>query len=185
MFRSFTFSRISFGRILRLVLPMVLCVALGACHSSRKSVSPRMGKSPTRQELLASLGNVSGKQRRIVEEAFTWMGTPYLYAGADKGTGTDCSGMVLRIYEEVCGVKLPRNSAKQAEFCKKIKEKDVRTGDLVFFATGKDKNRISHVGIMINSEDFIHASSSKGVVVSKVTTPYYIRTFKQYGRVPM
>lgn len=168
----------------RLLMVILVSLIMASCHSSKKVSRPTGGKTPSRQELLASLGNVSKKQRQIVEEAFTWMGTPYLYAGVEKGKGVDCSGMVLRVYQDVCGVKLPRNSAKQAEFCKKIKAKDVRTGDLVFFATGKDKGRISHVGIMLNSEDFIHASSSKGVVISKVSTPYYVRTFRQYGRVP-
>jgi len=59
----------------------------------------------------------------------------------------------------------------------------VRAGDLVFFATGKDKNRVSHVGIMIDDVKFIHASTKKGVVVSEVTAPYYERTFMMYGRV--
>ncbi len=179
-------SAAAFGRpALRVLAAVLMCAMLASCHTAKRAPRGSSGHAQTRKELLASLGNVSKKQRLIVEEAFTWMGTPYLYAGVEKGKGVDCSGMVLRVYEDVCGVKLPRNSAKQAEFCKKIKAKDVKTGDLVFFATGKDKDRISHVGIMLNSEDFIHASSSKGVVISKVTTPYYVRTFKQYGRVPM
>ncbi len=113
-----------------------------------------------------------------------WLGTPYAYAKSDKGDGTDCSGMVLQVYLSICDIKLPRNSAKQAEFCKKIEPDDVKVGDLVFFATGKDPDKISHVGIMIDDVSFIHASTSKGVVISRIDTPYYIRTFKMFGRVP-
>ena len=112
------------------------------------------------------------------------MGTPYRYAGSSKGKGTDCSGLVLKVYEEAAGVKLPRNSGKQAEFCKKVKKKSVKAGDLVFFATGKDAERISHVGIMIDGNRFIHASTKKGVIISELTTPYYERTFRMCGRVP-
>lgn len=70
--------------------------------------------------------------------------------------------MVLSVYEKVTGVKLPRNSAKQAEFCIPVKKKQLKIGDLVFFATGKNPDRISHVGIMVNDCEFIHASASKG-----------------------
>ena len=92
--------------------------------------------------------------------------------------------MVISVYEKIAKKKLPRNSAKQAEFCKKLKKHDVRPGDLVFFATGKDKNKISHVGIMVDDVRFVHASTQKGVLISDMETPYYQRTFKMYGRVP-
>ncbi len=81
------------------------------------------------------------------------------------------------VYEKAVGEKIPRNSAKQAEFCKEIDASDVNAGDLVFFATGKDPDRISHVGIIIDNENFIHASLSKGVVVSKFTNAYYQRSY--------
>ena len=119
----------------------------------------------------------------IVKEAMTWMGTPYAYGKCEKGKGTDCSGMVMSVYYEVLGIKLPRNASKQAEFCEKVSDKKVIPGDLVFFATGSDKNVINHVGIMIDSVNFIHASSSKGVVVSNINSLYYVRTFKLYGKV--
>lgn len=129
-------------------------------------------------------GNLSHTQRRLLAEAESWMGTPYRYAGQEKGKGTDCSGMVMAVYETVTGCKLPRNSAKQAEFCKNLKPRDVAPGDLVFFATGKDPDKVSHVGIMLDNDRFIHASTSKGVVVSNVSAPYYTRTFMMFGRVP-
>ncbi len=124
------------------------------------------------------------QQARIIDEAYSWVGTPYKYACAEKGKGTDCSGMVMKVYEEAAGQKIPRNSAKQAEFCDKVDAEHVSTGDLVFFATGKDPHKVSHVGIVVDNEKFIHASSSKGVVVSNLFTPYYQRKFLMFGRVP-
>jgi len=120
----------------------------------------------------------------IIEEACTWLGTPYKYAGVEKGKGTDCSGMVMKVYETITGEKIPRNSAKQAEYCTPLNASDVGAGDLVFFATGKDPERVSHVGIVIDNENFIHASASKGVVISQITAPYYRKTFRMFGRVP-
>ena len=121
---------------------------------------------------------------QIVAECLTWIGTPYGYGHSEKGKATDCSGMVIVVYENIAGIKLPRNSAQQADFCDEIKEKDIKPGDLVFFATGSDRKKVSHVGVMIDRINFVHASGSKGVIRSEMTTPYYKRNFIKYGRVP-
>lgn len=124
-------------------------------------------------------------QRLIVDEAGTWIGTPYKYAHAEKNSGTDCSGMVMMVYDRALQVKIPRNSAKQAEACMPLAPEEVEGGDLVFFATGKDSLKVSHVGIMLpDGVSFIHASSSKGVVISSLTGSYYRPRILMYGRVP-
>lgn len=122
--------------------------------------------------------------KKIAEESLKWIGTPYKYGHSEKGIATDCSGMVIVLYRDIAKIKLPRNSAEQADFCDKLKEKDIQPGDLVFFATGKDKKKVSHVGVMIDGCKFVHASASKGVILSEMTIPYYQRTFIKYGRVP-
>ncbi|MCH5234981.1 MAG: C40 family peptidase [Muribaculaceae bacterium] len=122
--------------------------------------------------------------KKIADESLKWIGTPYKYGHSEKGVATDCSGMVIILYRDIADIKLPRNSAEQADFCDKLKEKDIQPGDLVFFATGKDKKKVSHVGVMIDGCKFVHASASKGVILSEMTTPYYQRTFIKYGRVP-
>lgn len=152
---------------------------MSSCHSSKKIARPG---HPDVAEI--HIGHLNKEQKLILQEAYTWLGTPYKYAGADKGKGADCSGMVMIVYETVTGEKLPRNSAKQAEYCIPLEANDVDAGDLVFFATGKDPNKVSHVGIIIDEKSFIHASSSKGVVVSDYTTEYYQQHFRMFGRVP-
>lgn len=166
----------------KLLLACVIAfgLTLSSCHTTKK-IKPQTHH--TKVEHL-HIGKPTKTQKRIIDEAMTWLGTPYKYAGAEKKKGTDCSGMVLRVYEKVTGESLPRNSAKQAEYCRSIKRTQVEPGDLVFFATGKDPDKISHVGIIIDDDHFIHASSSKGVVISDLTTNYYQRTFKKFGRVP-
>lgn len=126
--------------------------------------------------------HLKGKEKAVVEEAFEWIGTKYEFGRQDKGVATDCSGLVMRVYEKAIGCQLPRNSAKQAEYCKEIKEKSIKPGDLVFFITNNG-TKINHVGIMIDSEQFIHASS-KGVVVATLQMPYYRKVLQQFGRVP-
>lgn len=161
---------------------LVLTLMLGGCAKGGTSVKKHHGRKQHHTEVRVP-SDISKERKDLVKAALKWEGVAYRYAGYDR-SGTDCSGMVLTLYEQTANIKLPRNSAKQAEFCKKIRAKDVRPGDLVFFATGKDPDKISHVGIILNDRDFIHASSSKGVVISKLDAPYYQRTFKMFGRVP-
>lgn len=175
------FSNKCIFRIVMLSMSILVAGGLSSCHTSKKHAS-RPG-NPHMEEI--HIGNVSKQQRRIIEEAYTWLGTPYKYAAAEKGEATDCSGMVMKVYESTTGCKLPRNSAKQAEFCDDKDAAEVDCGDLVFFATGRDPDRISHVGIVIDNDNFIHASASKGVVVSKFANDYYRRTFRKFGRVPV
>lgn len=164
-----------------------LCIMLltGSCHTAKKKDHRDRPKIETvNKSKNKKAGKLKGEQKRIVEEALEWVGTPYRYGGSEKGRGADCSGTALKVYENATGVKLPRTSRQQAEYCKKISKKDVEPGDLVFFATGKNPKVISHVGIMIDDVNFVHASTKKGVIISDMNTPYYQRTFIMYGKVP-
>lgn len=120
----------------------------------------------------------------LIDEAKSWIGTPYKYGHSEKGSGTDCSGFIMTIVNDITGIKLPRNSAKQAEFCIEIGHNELQKCDLVFFATGKSHERISHVGMMIDDDSFIHASSSKGVLISKLSSNYYTTRLRKCGRIP-
>lgn len=168
---------------------MILLSFFGGMTSCRshKSViiSGESRKGYEKKDLDIDLSHLSDKRRMIVEEALSWLGTPYEYAGMSKGSGTDCSGLVMKVYGDVLDAALPRNSARQAEFCDRIELDDVEAGDLVFFATGRDLSKVSHVGIMVDKVNFVHASTSKGVVISSVTTDYYSRRLIMYGRVPV
>lgn len=174
-FCSLTARRFSY----LLIAGIFIIFALSSCHTSKKAKS-RPGKPHVE---LVHIGRLSKQQKEIIKEAETWLGTPYKYAAQEKGKGTDCSGLVLMVYEKVLDEKLPRNSAKQAEYCEPLDASDVDCGDLIFFATGKDPDRISHVGIVVDEKSFIHASASKGVVVSDYTSDYYQRKFRMFGRV--
>ena len=122
------------------------------------------------------------KDNPLVAEALEWVGTPYGFGRQDKGVATDCSGFVMQVYLKVKDIKLPRNSAAQCDYCQKIDKSNVRPGDLVFFAIGKDSLKVSHVGLMIDTENFVHSSSSKGVIISQMCSPYWNRTFRSFGR---
>lgn len=120
--------------------------------------------------------------KALYEELKSWLGTPYKYASMEKGVGTDCSGMVMQVYLKVYKQKLDRNSARQfTHNCKKISRDNLLEGDLVFFNNGKGS--ISHVGIYLKDGYFVHASSSRGVMVNNLSQRYYDAHFHCAGRV--
>ncbi|MCM1503888.1 MAG: C40 family peptidase [Muribaculum sp.] len=121
-------------------------------------------------------------QRKLVEEALTWLGTPYRYGGKSR-SGTDCSGMTMVVYRDALGIALPRSSREQQKFCKSIKKSALDAGDLIFFSTGRDKSRVSHVGMYIGDNKFIHASGSRGVIVSDIGEKYYAKNYHSSGHV--
>lgn len=127
--------------------------------------------------------HLKGDEKKVIKEAETWIGTPYKYGGEQKGKEADCSGFVMRVYKDAIDCSLPRNSAKQYEFCKKIKRHNVKPGDLVFFATGSDPNLVSHVGIMVDDKRFLHTSSSKGVILSTLDSDYFAKRLIGFGKV--
>ena len=121
--------------------------------------------------------------KKLYKELKKWLGTPYVYAAHTRGEGTDCSGMVMEVYQEVYGIKVHRNSAKMLEEnCRVIDLDDLKEGDLVFFCTSGD-GRVSHVGIYLKEGKFVHASSSHGVCVDDIHQNYYATHFHAAGRV--
>jgi len=110
-----------------------------------------------------------------------WLGVPYKYGGCDKN-GTDCSCLIRNIYQAVYARELSRTAADMCEQdVKKISQTELKEGDLVFFKINKSKP--SHVGIYLKERKFVHASTSKGVVVSSLDNPYYKKYFYTAGRV--
>lgn len=121
--------------------------------------------------------------KKLYKELRRWLGTPYVYAAHSCGEGTDCSGMVMEVYQEVYGIQLHRNSAKMLEInCRIIDLDDLHEGDLVFFCTNDDE-RVSHVGIYLKENKFIHSSSSRGVCVDDLRQNYYATHFHAAARV--
>ena len=114
---------------------------------------------------------------RLYIESASWIGTPYRY-------GVDCSGFTCNIYRNVYGIKLQRNSRKQYEKdCRSVSRKHLQPGDLVFFGSGGREANISHAGIYLKRNLFIHASSSQGVTVSSLDDRYWNQRWVSGGRV--
>jgi len=98
-----------------------------------------------------------------------WLGTPYLPGGSTKN-GTDCSGFVSSVYMEKERMYIPRTTTEEYKIGKDIDRNDLIVGDLVFFGESK---KVNHVGIYVGKGNFIHASTSKGVMVSPLEDSYW------------
>lgn len=120
---------------------------------------------------------------RLYIESAHWIGVPYR-AGGNTMKGVDCSGLTYNIYKKVYHKHLKRNSDEQRQKnCRKVSKSKLQEGDLVFFHNGKNKRTATHVGIYLKDNRFIHASTSRGVIVSRLDEPYYRRVWMQGGRV--
>ena len=113
----------------------------------------------------------------ILEEAKKHLGKRYIW-GANGPRTFDCSGFTCYVCRKN-GVSLPRTSVRQAEIGNKLKRKELKAGDLIFFDTSKGrKGIVNHVGIYIGNDKFIHASSGAGkVVISSLNQPFYKQRF--------
>jgi cell wall-associated NlpC family hydrolase len=114
-----------------------------------------------------------------------WYGAPYRYGGTSRD-GIDCSAFAFLLLSSVYGVaSLPRTSKEQYASCEHISRDRLREGDLVFFHTlsGKKHRGVTHVGVYLRNNKFVHASVS-GVMISDMNEGYYESHFVGAGRVP-
>ncbi|WP_088323745.1 C40 family peptidase [Polaribacter tangerinus] len=116
---------------------------------------------------------------KIVANAMSYIGTPYVYVGISE-SGMDCSGIIYTSFLKE-KILLPRVSTEMAKQAKNISLKKVKIGDVLFFKTTKSFRKINHVGLVVslnnNSIKFIHATTSKGVIVSSLQEKYWKKAF--------
>lgn len=161
----------------------MISLLLWSCGSSKPAYSKPYSKSSSSSNLRSlkssSYGNVSSGVKRILDDAEDYLGTPYRLGGTNE-KGFDCSGLVITVFSEN-NVKLPRRSEDQAKEGVRVEVQQVKPGDLLFFAT-TGGTKVSHVGIVKDISSggeitFIHASTSKGVIISSLNDIYWNKAF--------
>ncbi len=115
----------------------------------------------------------------LLETIDKWWGTKYCMGGSTDGC-IDCSAFTQIILRDVYKISLPRTSLEQYNFCEKIDLEDLREGDLVFFNT--EGKQVSHVGVYLLNNKFVHAATSGGVMISDLNEKYWQPKFKGAGR---
>jgi len=118
---------------------------------------------------------------KIIGIAKAQLGKPYHYGGKSPKTGFDCSGLINYSYEKA-GLSVPRTTRQLYHFAKPVKRNHLKAGDLVFFRINRKK--ISHVGLYLGNNRFIHApSGSKKVNIANLNNKYWRIRFTRGGRI--
>ena len=171
------------------ILFLFLIISISACRSKKRVITKKSKASKTIDDF--KIANDTGSINytlaadNVVENAKQFNGVRYKYGGTTK-KGMDCSGLVFTSFKNE-NILLPRTTKNLSNYGNWIDLKDVKKGDLLFFATKKNSNRINHVGIVTDSRignvEFIHASTSNGVMVSNLAERYWYFAFVQARRV--
>ena len=141
------------------------------------SVSPGNTESYLKQKLGISSSDL--RRNKLYDFVLDWYGTPYRYGGCQK-SGVDCSCFAGVLAKNVYGYSLPRRCVDIFKSCDHFSIKDAREGDLVFFKIGG--RNITHVGVYLRDNWFVHASTSRGVMINSVDEAYYKKYFFCAGR---
>ena len=141
---------------------------------SEKAVAIANAKNSLKNSEIAKAIKHNKTIDNILTEAQTYLGTPYRYGGTTRN-GIDCSAFVLSVFGAAAGLTLPRVAASQSQEGEAIDKENLQKGDLIFFSHGR---RISHVGIVESVTEegevkFIHAATSKGVMISSLNDSYW------------
>lgn len=159
---------------------VIMIASLSGCGSHRTVSKSAPSHTATVPKHVPVTNSMAQPTQKLLGEIDGWLGVPYKYAGVDK-KGVDCSALIMNVYNSALGIKLPRNSAKQQEYCSKVSKSDLTPGDLVFFSNSS--GRVNHVGMYVGSGNIVHASSSRGVIISSLSENYYVKNFHSAGRV--
>jgi murein DD-endopeptidase / murein LD-carboxypeptidase len=150
--------------------------------TGEKSAEPTAGHTTETSAMLVQKLGVSEKEfksNKLFLFINDWYGVPYKYGGCQK-TGVDCSCFTNLLYETVYNKKTGRSADDMYHACEKILLHEAKEGDLIFFRIGG--NSVSHVGVYLRNNLFVHSSTSKGVVINSMDEAYYKKYFHSGGR---
>ena len=118
------------------------------------------------------------KNTKMFDFIDQWYGTPYRLGGSTKN-GIDCSAFTQFLFTTVYSVSIPRTAREQYNLTSRISRTELKEGDLIFFNT---RGGVSHVGVYLQNNKFVHASTSGGVMISDIFEEYWARKFVGVGR---
>lgn len=160
-------------RLLGLTLITLILVGCGTApytdRAQAANFTSRLEAKNTRTEV----------KSRLMTQYQEWRGIPYRHGGLSK-RGIDCSGFVYLTYLKQFGIKLPRSTEQQSRIGFEVMQHELNIGDLVFFSSLFTD---THVGIYLGRRQFLHASTSQGVMISNMDNEYWRDKFWKALRV--
>jgi cell wall-associated NlpC family hydrolase len=136
---------------------------------------------PNKYANLLGVAPTSLTNLELLVQMEKWFGTQYCFGGSTDSC-IDCSSFTQVILRDVYNVKIPRNSQQQFDASTKIETENLKEGDLVFFNTVSASMIITHVGVYVCNNKFVHASTSKGVTINDLSEKYFAKAFRGAGR---
>ena len=156
--------------VILLTLPFIVsCISSTTRFGAPRTTNPTDHRSNTRAS--------------IIRASESWMGCPYLFGGTTRN-GIDCSALVWQIFKQAFQIDLPRSTQKQFKKGVYVRSSALIAGDLVFFKNQRGAG-VDHVGIYVGNGEFLHASTTKGVIISSLDEDYYQRRYAGARRIPI
>ncbi|MBT8259900.1 MAG: C40 family peptidase [Bacteroidia bacterium] len=175
--------------IKRILLCLLLILSFPSCKSKKQIITKKSETLKTKKTKSSGVKsediNLRDAAQNIIDYANSFKGVRYKFGGTNR-KGMDCSGLVYTAFKKE-NVLLPRISRDMAKKGKRISLRDVKNGDLLFFKTSKTSSKINHVGLVVskskNNIEFIHSTTSKGVITSLLSENYWKKAFVEARRV--
>lgn len=172
-----------------LVILSTSILLLIACGSSKNAATkaPAYDSIQVKYAKYLAVKPAEIRNLRLYRFIDRWMNTPYILGGKDE-KGIDCSAFVQKLLTEVYDVKLPRTSLEQfyTKYIIRIPLQSVTEGDLVFFKISDEPGpEVSHVGLYLQNDKFINATTGKGVIITSLNGSYWKKRFVVAAKVKL
>ena len=178
-----------FGRIIT-IFALLLTAACASQQTTDNRAQPGHAKQqmtkpanmPVEDEVNALISRSQMADDGLLQ-AMAQIGVPYRWGGSSPQTGFDCSGLIGYVFNNSMNIKLPRSTTEMMRLKAPVIERSrLRSGDIVFFATSGGR-RVSHAGIYVGDNRFVHAPSSGGKVrIDSLDMPYWNKAYLQAKR---
>jgi len=167
-------------RFFRNYLLLIIVIAVSSCGIKRSTTNTSHKSIEEKYAHLLGVSKENISNKKLYAFIDEWLRTPYKYGGKTK-KGVDCSGVTTIIYKEVFGKEIIGSSSSMYNQCSAISKEKLQEGDLVFFKI--DAKEISHVGIYLQNNKFVHATTKAGVMIDDLNEEYYRKYFEGGGKI--
>ena len=182
------FSTFFYPNLLKTNLLFFACALflLYSCGTTKPTVgSKEITGKPKPKNITATYAAMLGVDKNKIDNVALysfideWYSTPYQYGGKSK-KGIDCSGFIILLYQQVYKKNLSGTSESIYQQCNTVSKSKLKEGDLVFFKI--DSKKVTHIGIYLQNNKFVHASTKKGVMISDLKEAYFKKYYYRSGR---